>query len=284
MSTRCSHPTSLPDALRQLAAAPDSVLLAGCTDVFPALSKSPIGGPVIDLSAIETARTISLDQTEIRIGALATWTDIATTVLPRHLRCLQSAARLIGARQIQNVATIGGNLCNASPAADGVPPLLALDAEVELSSLAGVRRLPLDSFILGNRRTALRPGEILTAVVIPQWRVPVGSAFLKLGARHSMVISIAMVAVLVESAGDGTVARAAVAVGACSVVAKRLAALEQALRGQPISAALTDVVTTDHLKSLSPISDLRASADYRRDVAATLIRRGLSEIAEGGLR
>jgi len=284
MSTRCVHPTSLAEALRCLVAAPESVLLAGCTDVFPGLSKNPITGPVIDLSGIESARVIAIAGPEIRIGALATWTDLATAVLPPQLRCLQSAARLIGARQIQNVGTIGGNLCNASPAADGVPPLLALDAEVELSSLAGVRRLPLGDFILGNRRTALQPGEIMTAVVIPQRQGPVTSAFLKLGARHSMVISIAMVAVLVESDGDGKVANAAVAVGACSVVAKRLETLEQALCGRPIAASLVDAVTADHLTSLSPISDLRASADYRRDVAATLIRRGLSEIAEGGLR
>jgi CO/xanthine dehydrogenase FAD-binding subunit len=284
MPFHCVHPTTLPEALRHRAAMPESILLAGCTDVFPALGPVPLTGRAIDLSAIEAAREIAVGDTEIRIGALATWTEIACALLPPHLRCLQSAARQIGARQIQNVATIGGNLCNASPAADGVPALLAVDAEVELSSATGVRRLPLGQFILGNRRTALRADEILTAILIPPRSGPTGSAFLKLGARSTLVISIAMTAVLLQSDGDGHVARAAVAVGACSVVAKRLEGLERALCGQPLSASLPEAVTTDHLAPLTPISDVRASADYRRDAAATLIRRGLREIVERGLR
>jgi CO/xanthine dehydrogenase FAD-binding subunit len=284
MPFHCVHPATLPEALLYRAAMPEGLLLAGCTDVFPALGPAPLTGPAIDLSGIAAAREIAVGDAEIRIGALATWTEIAGALLPPHLRCLQSAARQIGARQIQNVATIGGNLCNASPAADGVPPLLAVDAEVELSSATGVRRLPLGQFILGNRRTALGGDEILTAVLIPQRSGPAESAFLKLGARSTMVISIVMTAVVLESDGAGQVARAAVAVGACSVVARRLDSLERALCGQPLDAGLSGLVTADHLAPLAPISDVRASADYRRDAAATLIRRSLYDIVERGLR
>ena len=284
MSAHCVHPTTLPEALQFRASMPGSVLLAGCTDVFPALGENVLAGPVIDLSGIEQARRIVVDDKTVRIGALATWTEIAKAKLPAELRCLQSAARQIGARQIQNVATIAGNLCNASPAADGVPPLLALDAEIELSSTAGVRCLPLGQFILGNRKTALRPDEIVTAILITRRQGPAQSAFLKLGARHSLAISIAMAATLIEADGAGKVAKAAIAVGACSVVAMRLPSLEQALCGQPISPALIALVTADLLSPLTPISDLRASADYRREAAATLVRRGLQDILEQGLQ
>lgn len=262
---------------------PESVLLAGCTDIFPVLDRVLKAGRGIDLSAIDSVRAIVVGETEIRIGALATWTEIAKADLPDRLHCLQASALRIGARQIQNVATIGGNLCNASPAADGVPALLVLDAEVELSSLSGTRRLPLTQFILGNRRTALRADEILTAVLIPRRRGPAQSAFVKLGARHSLVISIAMTAVLIGSDDAGKVSEAAVAVGSCSVVAKRLDSLERALLGQPVSADLAGLVSADHLASLTPISDLRASADYRRDAAAVLIRRALRDIVERSL-
>ena len=134
--------------------------------------------------------------------------------------------------QIQNAGTIGGNLCNASPAADGVPPLLALDAEVELASAAGTRRLPLAAFLHGPRRTARRPDELLTAVLIPAAATEGRSAFLKLGARRYLVISIAMVAARLATA-DGRVTAAALAVGACGPVATRLPAVEAALVGHP---------------------------------------------------
>jgi CO/xanthine dehydrogenase FAD-binding subunit len=123
--------------------------------------------------------------------------------------------------QIQNSGTVAGNLCNASPAADGVPPLLALDASVELASVAGTRRLKLDDFILGPRRTARRADELLAAILIPKPRAAAHSHFLKLGARRYLVISIAMVAAAIESE-RGKITTARVAVGACGPVAQRL--------------------------------------------------------------
>ena len=167
----------------------------------------------------------------IRIGAATTWTDIVKAPLPAAFDALKQAAREVGSIQIQNRGTIGGNLCNASPAADGVPPLLALDATVELASARGRRLMPLSSFITGYRATALAQGEILSAVFVPSRSPQARSAFVKLGARRYLVISILMAAALVERDGDGRISRVAIAVGAASPVARRLPELEAALAG-----------------------------------------------------
>ena len=144
----------------------------------------------------------------------------------------KAAAREIGSVQIQNRGTVAGNLCNASPAADGVPPLLALDAEVELFSLSGVRRMPLAQFITGNRKTMRRSGEILAAVLIPRNIEAAASAFLKLGARKYLVISISMVAVVLQRDSASRVSEARIAVGSCSATARRLNELEKELVGR----------------------------------------------------
>jgi CO/xanthine dehydrogenase FAD-binding subunit len=191
---------------------------------------------------------------------------------------LKQAAREVGGRQIQNAGTIAGNICNASPAADGVPALLALDAEVELASRDGARRLPLASFITGVRTTARQPGELVVALHVPRSRAEARSAFLKLGARRYLVISIAMASTLVE-VEDGKVKAARVAVGACSPIAQRLPALEQALVGAAVDARLGERVAPSHLAPLSPIDDVRGSAGYRREVALVLLRRLLSKVA-----
>jgi CO/xanthine dehydrogenase FAD-binding subunit len=191
---------------------------------------------------------------------------------------LKQAAREVGGRQIQNVATVAGNLCNASPAADGVPCLLALDAEIEIAGRHGHRLLPLARFITGPRRTALMPGELVVAIHVPRPQSEARSAFLKLGARRYLVISIAMAAATLECAGD-VVSRARIAVGACSAVAQRLPLLEAALQGAAVDASLADRVDPAHLAPLSPIDDVRGSGAYRNDAAVTLLRRLLRSFA-----
>lgn len=165
-----------------------------------------------------------------------------------------------------------------------VPCLLALDAEVELASAHGVRRLPLEDFIVGPRRTALNPGEIVTSVHVPRSALEGRSRFLKLGARRYLVISIAMVAVrlVVE---DGRVGDAAVAVGACSAVATRLPQVEAALTGLAADHTLADAISEDVVCAvLSPLDDIRATAGYRGHAATELLRRAVTDAvgAEGG--
>src|SRR5690606_23410725 len=143
-------------------------LIAGGTDFYPAQGARPIRDDVLDLNGLAELRHISETETHFVIGARATWTDVLAARLPPAFDALKLGAREVGSIQIQNVGTVAGNLCNASPAADGVPPLLALDAEVELRSHSGTRLLPLREFILGNRRTALAPAEMVTAVRVPK--------------------------------------------------------------------------------------------------------------------
>lgn len=259
-------------------------VLAGATDFLPAETTrqawfQPSPRSILDITALTGLRGVSHDADSIRIGALTTWTDIINADLPAAFDGLKQASRQVGGVQIQNRGTIGGNLCNASPAADGVPPLLALDAAVELASVTGIRRLPLGAFILGNRKTALRADELVTAVVIPKPAISERSVFSKLGARSYLVISIASVAINVACDDAGCVTVVRIAVGACSAVPQRLTILEQRLVGMPL-ARVASLLASGDLDSLAPLDDVRASAAYRRGAAVTLVRRALLEMIE----
>lgn len=268
-----ARPTSLDQALAILKDQ-DRAILAGGTDIYPARTTRAGWGhthhrDVLDISALRELRGIEESDAGWRIGALTTWTDIIRADLPPLFDGLKAAGRQVGGIQIQNRGTLCGNVCNASPAADGVPCLLALDAEIELASHRGRRTLPLGAFIEANRKTAIKPDEIAVALHIPR-RDGVGR-FLKLGARRYLVISITMVAGCLEIADDGTIQSARISVGACSAVAQRLPALEADLAGKPVSAA-SQVVDAHHFTSLTPIDDIRASGTFRAHAAVALTR------------
>ena len=281
------RPCTLVDALGLLAEAGDGITVAaGCTDLFPATDRPALQGPVLDITGVDALRGIDRTGYGVRIGAATRWTDIIQADLPPAFDMLKLAGAEVGSVQIQNAGTLGGNLCNASPAADGVPCLLALEAEVELASVRGNRRLLLADFLTGPRQTALAGDELLVAVHIPDHAQGGRSAFLKLGARRYLVISIAMVAVRLV-VKDKQVAEAAIAVGACSAVARRLKALETALAGQAANAGLSELVTPARVtNALSPIDDIRADAVYRNDAAVVMLRRALLNLtnpAQGGV-
>jgi len=279
-------PERLDDAL-SLLAQPGWLPLAGGTDVYPAHVGRPVSRPILDLSRIDAlrgqSRVAGVDgRSWWRIGALESWMALRETVLPAGFEALPQAAAEVGGRQIQNQATIGGNLCNASPAADGVPALLALDAEAELQSRHGTRRLPLSKFVLGNRRTALTPDELLVAVLVPIGSPRARSQFLKLGHRRYLVISIAMVTVSIDSDAHGALSRCAIAVGACSAAAQRLPHLESRLMSAPRDQAahiaaqlLASSESQALLEALSPIDDVRGTAAYRREAVRELIVRAI---------
>ncbi len=271
------RPRSVSEALDALRDGRPTIL-AGGTDYYPARVGRPSHDDILDLSALDELRGIELRDGHWRIGALATWSEVLRADLPPAFDGLKRAAREVGGMQIQNTGTVCGNLCNASPAADGVPPLLTLDAEVELSSTAGVERNALDRFITGNRQTARRPDQLVTAVLVPAPADGTRGHFLKLGTRRYLVISIAMVAATVEAGEDGRVHAARVTVGACAPVARRLPGLEAALVGREMDGGLGSVAEAAHLSPLSPIDDIRASSDYRLDAALTLVRRCLDEL------
>lgn len=281
---RYHTPTRMEDALGLLATAAP-LILAGGTDVYPACRDRPILRDTLDITRIAGLRGIARTADGWRFGATTTWADVASAGLPPAFDALRRAAATVGAVQIQNAGTVAGNLCNASPAADGVPPLLALDASVELASAAGRRSLRLADFITGVRRTALRPDELVAAVTVPDLTATAVSGFAKLGSRAHLVISIAMVAVVLVPGADGRVADARVAVGACSPVACRLAGLEHDLLGSAFEPeALAASVRREHFDPLSPIDDVRAPAGYRRNAVLELTRRLLASTAARAAR
>lgn len=271
---RYAKPHSLEEALALLAEGPWRIL-AGGTDFYPALGAKPLRENVLDINALSELRGVSDDSGHFVIGARTTWSAIARADLPPAFDALKAAAREVGSIQIQNVGTVAGNLCNASPAADGVPALMVLDAEIELRSASTTRCLPLQEFILGNRKTAIRPGEIVTAIRVPRASAKGLSAFVKLGARRYLVISIAMAAARLMVRADRRIAEAAVAVGSCSAVAQRLPALEAALVGRVVDNSLASVIVAEHLVGLAPIDDVRGSREYRIEAAREIIARAL---------
>ncbi|ACA16447.1 molybdopterin dehydrogenase FAD-binding [Methylobacterium sp. 4-46] len=274
---RYFRPTTLAEALA-IRRAQAVTVLAGGTDLYPAAaSRRAWGDPaqpdILDISAIPELRGIAEEGGHWRIGALATWTDLIRADLPPLLDGLKRAGRAVGGVQIQNRGTLVGNACTASPAGDGIPNLLALDAVFEVSG----RDVPARDFFTGYRTNAVGPQDLVTAIRIPK-RAGRGH-FEKLGARRYLVISIAMAALAVETGPDGRVREARIAVGACGPVARRLTALEADLRGVPLAAA-PGLVAAHHLADLAPIDDVRASAAYRRAAARALVADGLSALIE----
>ena len=268
------QPSNLNEAVRD-AQISGVKILAGGTDFYPSHGDALPDFPILDISRVPEISGIERTEMGWRIGAMTTWTDVIRADLPPFFDGLKAAAREVGSLQIQNLGTIAGNLCNASPAADGVPPLLTLDAEVELIGSNGIRKIPLRKFLKSSRNTDLRVGEILSALHIPFAHGMV-SQFSKLGSRKYLVISIAMVAVLLR-VESGSITEARIAVGACSPVATRLDMLETDLVG------VSDVfgsVEPMHLDPLSPIDDVRGSSEYRLDVLVPLIERALQAAFE----
>ena len=272
------RPTHLDDALAALAAIPRT-LLAGGTDIYPARVERFTDEDVLDVTGLPDLREITVSGGVCLIPALATCTDLLRRDLPPSFDGLKAAARAVGGVQIQNRGTICGNVCNASPAADGLPNLMALDARVELTSASGRREVPVGEFVVGNRRTGRRSDELVTAILVPMPPAEARSTFLKLGARAYLVIAIAMVAAVVELDADGRITAARLVVGACSEVPRRLPAAEARLIGHVPSRDLGHKIVAADLAALTPIDDVRAPAAYRRDAALVLVRRAVAELA-----
>ena len=274
-----ASPSNLHDAVETLANG-EWKLLSGGTDYYPGLGDQLPHGNILDISKLEGLREIRLQADgSWSIGACATWTDVIKADLPAAFDGLKLAAREVGSIQIQNRATVVGNICNASPAADGVPPLLSLNASIVLSSKQGSRTVPLSDFIQGNRKIDLLEGELVTEVVIPESSAEGLSHFIKLGARKYLVISVSMVAARISTDKQNTIVDAAISVGSCSLVAKRLASLEKDLVGQSLSEDTCNTVNADHLAVLTPIDDVRATGAYRTTASLELVKRSISHIS-----
>ncbi len=274
------RPRSLEEALA-IRAAGAVTIIAGGTDIYPAAAArrgwgDPAQQDMLDISAIPGLDRIEETAAGWRIGCLVTWSRLIAAPLPPLFDGLKAAAHDVGGAQVQNRGTLVGNLCTASPAADGIPNLLALDAAVEIAGAAGARLVPIGSFHTGYRATALRPEEIVTALHVPRLD-GARSGFRKLGARRYLVISIAMAAAVVVTEG-GVIRECRIAVGACHQKAQRLRLLELALRGAPAGEA-AGLVQPEHFARLRPITDMRATAAYRHAASRQAVRDLLRQLA-----
>lgn len=270
---------TLADAVR-LQQETGYAFLAGGTDVYPALEHGWRPKGLLDISRLpELSGGIREQGGCWVIPALATWTDVLRAKLPPQFDGLRAAAIEVGGRQIQNQGTVAGNICNASPAADGVTALMALDARVVVAGPAGEREVPLHDFVLGNRETARSAHELVTQVKVPALAGRHASVFSKHGSRKYLVISLVMTSALIEVDAQGRIVHCGVAVGACAARSLRLGAVETRLTGMALAEAASFALADAELAVLSPIDDVRASAAFRRRLARELVERDIRALA-----
>lgn len=281
-------PATLDEALALLAChGKDARAIAGGTNVLVELRQHYAGPPLlIDIGRLPELRGIGLarDGAYVSVGAGVTIAELLLDPLvAKHGAPLHQAAREFASPLVRNRATVGGNLVDASPAADTAPPLLALGAEVELASSGGTRCVPLDQFFTGVRKTVRRPDELLTRVL---WPVSEGraGAFRKFGLRRADAISVISAAVTAEGNGDGRCHRAAIALGAVAPRPIRVPEAEALLCGAAWTPELICEAAAIAARETQPIDDLRGSAAYRRHITEVIIKRLLAQVAPGGLQ
>lgn len=275
------RPTELEQALELLSEhKEDCKIIAGGTDLIPAARQGRMLLPrrihIIDISSIKELDYIIKDGALIRIGATARLSEIGmSAVVKEHLPILADAASQMGSLQVRNLGTIGGNLCNASPAADTASPLLVLDARVNVRGIDRQRLVPLKGFFTGPGKTTLAPGEILAEVQIPLTKPAGSSCFIKLGRRNAFTLSIVSVATLVK-VKDGIFDDIRIALGSVAPTPFRASKAEEHLIGEKVNEQVIDDGANVVASEVKPISDVRAGAEYRRDMSFVLTKRAIS--------
>lgn len=269
-------PQSTEEAL-ELLGRDGSVPIAGGTDLLVAMRKG-LTRPrcLVDVTVLGMDY-IREREGVLAIGATTTFSDIVDSRVVRDkVPALAEAAASIGSVQVRNLATIGGNLCAAVPSADSAPPLLALDGEVVVVGSGGTRSLPLRDLFTGPKQTALRQGELLVEIRVPLPPPGTGTCFLKVGRRRAVSLAVVNAAVAIRRRPDGTtVEDVRIALGAVAPTPVRAVRAEQVLRGQPFSEAAVEEAASVAEGEIAPISDIRGTAAYRRDVSRALVKRAL---------
>ena len=258
---------------------PGAMILCGGTDLVVKMRNGLISPQILlDISELAALRDIRVVADGIQIGAAVTVSEIlASAIVREHFPLLTLVLAKLGSIQIRNRATLGGNLINASPAADSAVPLLLFNTEIILTSTHGERRLPVEDFFLGPGKTALTQGEFLQAILIPLVDPELSPFFRKVGRRKALTIAIASLGALLKVKGV-VVEEARFA--ACSVAPTpiRLRPVEEMLNGEKLTLGLIEEARKIAYQSVSPIDDIRASADYRRNVTADLLARLLEGV------
>ncbi|MCH7952440.1 MAG: xanthine dehydrogenase family protein subunit M [Chloroflexi bacterium] len=258
--------------------------LAGGTDLVVQLkeraTRFPYPATIVSLDRVSELRGIDFSETDgLRIGAGATMTDVATHPAVRErYAALAEGAGVVGSLQTMNMATIGGNVCNAAPSADTAPPLLVYEAEAVIVGPNGRRTLPIAEFFRGPGETALASDELLAELRLPLPPSGTGAAFQRNTPRKQMDIAVVGVAVALTLSGD-TIERARVALGAVAPTPLRATAAEAALQGQTANEETFAKAAAAAVQDSSPISDLRASAEFRRHLVKVMTARLLAEAA-----
>ncbi len=267
------RPRSLKEALETRAQHPDWMVLAGGTDLMVNANhrKAPPG--ILDLWRLEELCFIRADRDKVSIGAGATWWEVENhAVIGNRLSPLAAAAREIGALQIQARGTVGGNIGTSSPVGDSLPALLALDAEIEVASTRGRRRIPYHEYCTGYRKTQLAADELIVAAHLPLPDSTTSMMWRKVGTRRAQSISKVMGAAAITVDG-GVVTSARVAFGAIADRPIRLTTVEDAVKGQRIGQQAGEAARVALRAAVTPIDDVRSTASYRREVAENLVAR-----------
>jgi CO/xanthine dehydrogenase FAD-binding subunit len=271
---------SLAEAVSLLAGAEAATIrpIAGGTDLMLQLRERVLSvDSLVDVGAVPELKGLQLENNTVRIGAAVTYREIIESdLIGRHAYLLQEASRAVGAIQIQNMGTVGGNIANASPAGDALPCLYALEGRVTVAGTAGERSLPLADFVRGYRQTDLRPGELIKEITFEALPPDTGSAFVKFGLRQGQAISVVMLAAILQ-VRLGIISRAAVALGAVAPTVVRSPAAEAVLLGQPPSPELFDAAGEAAREDIRPIDDIRGTAAFRRHVVRPLVREALGK-------
>ncbi len=269
----------------------DVKVIAGGTDLVLNMKKKNIlPRRVISLHNLNELDFVQPDNARVRIGALTNHADLAANpFLQHHLPILCEAVGLIGSWQIRNVGTIGGNICNASPAADSAPPLLVLNAQLIIASKTAEKQIPLESFFTGPGATTLETDQILKEIVIDLPEHPAAGCYLKLRRRKAVDVSLAGVAFQAETGSDGkTLAKVGIALGGVAPTPVRAPEAEAVLVGRTLDEAITRVsdCVKVAIKAASPIDDVRATASYRRTIVEVFLhqcaKKVLSTLKNGG--
>ncbi len=270
-------PTTLDDVVSALAASADASALAGGTDLLVQVrSGRPAPSVYVDLKRVPELMRLEVTQEGALIGAAVPAAEIFECAeLKQRWPGLAEATDLIGSAQIQGRASLGGNLCNASPAADTTPALIVVGAECRIIGPEGARSVAVDDFIEGPGRTVLRPGEILVALWIPNPGERSADAYLRLTPRSEMDIAIAGAGVSIALDSRGRCVAARIAIGAVAPTARRVSAGEELLVGSDLDEATVLEAASHASEASDPIDDKRGSAGYRRRVIAVLVRRAI---------
>lgn len=274
-------PGSVRAALELLRSDPTARPIAGGTDLMIELDRG-VGGSgavtLVDLTRIPGLDQIEVGSDSVRIGPLVTHNDVVShRDLPTIALPLAQASMEVGSPALRNRATVVGNVVTASPANDTLSALLALDATVHIASVTGERSVPMSDFTIGVRKTVLQPGDLVTGISFP--RDPERRAmFAKMGLRRAQAISVVHLAVAIWLNAQGEVSKARIALGSVAPTIIRASAAEAALLSNPLAPDAIDAAAKAAAAEISPIDDLRAPADYRRDATEVLVRRSLNAL------